>query len=124
MLPSHKCCPICNKTLVSSRLINKKCDLFDGKAFSYIFSSCSVDSKHYFMQYSSLYGEILFENIMPPNAKFIVAVNYVKSNSSISYLSSKRIESVTPIYLDRLLVLDYPSLDKIIDKANSLLLFT
>ena len=142
MLSSHEMCPVCKGELRHIKYINKACKIAGGKAMSFVESVCNNvgDLKstsdipiHQFFQVTSLYSERLFEKVEFPDQGRAVEVNYVLHESIMWYypkpefnIQDPNTKAWTPpekIAFKRLLTLDYPKLEKTINKFNVLVPF-
>ena len=138
MHPAHESCPICKCELMHSKYLARKCKIADDKVLSYIESVCShVDFEapspdypyHLFFQVVSLYNDILFQSIDFPDMGRRVEVNYVLHVSKIIYAPKVDVHATQwspPDILEfkgKLLDLDYPKLEKIRNKINTLIPF-
>jgi hypothetical protein len=135
MLSSHEVCPICHREMKHAKYLNKECQALGGRRISFLESICNLVTdeeqeypRHTFFQVTTLYGERLMEKIQFPFDSIEVEVNYHKSQSIITYLPKSDpyappVAQVDKIEMKRLLSLDYPKLDKVIQKAKTLALF-
>lgn len=135
MLSSHEKCPICGEEMKHAKYLNKKCLALNDKIICYVESICNrVEDqereyrRHLFFQVTTLYGELLMEKIQFPFDSIEIEVNYHKSQSIITYLPKPdpyrpNAVPVDKVEIPRLLVLDYPKLEKTINKAKTLVLF-
>lgn len=130
MRTPHKICPICSNNLQQDKFINALYpSLVDGK-LSFIKYKCTTKNQvlgyvdvpflHYFTQISSLYGELLLENIEFVENNNGININYIRSQTDINY---KGISNIDYIKLNKIIQLDYPKLENVQQKINSLALF-
>lgn len=133
MLASHEVCPICNQPLLIGKYINKDSGIMK-KKFSWAEGICNKGSdnyQHVFFQISSLYGERLFEKISFAEKHCEIEINYVSHSSQINYWSKPKegetqSSSSLPESLlipNKIVDLDYPLLEKAINKIKTLALF-
>jgi len=142
MLPSHEVCPICNKKIHHIKCISKKCPILNIDSLSFIESICNnvdttiIDKKiehsiHLFFEITSLYGELLYMKVNFPyyNSGVDVEVNYSLHKSTITYFNKPifdknkfRINKFAEILVleNRLLELDFPTLEKTIKKIKTI----
>lgn len=135
MRKPHSQCPICFNNLNQEKCINAYYPQLmalgsSGGKLSFIKATCSTTSQrfnfveppflHYYIQISSLYGELLLENILFVEDHYEIDINYIKSKTIIQY---NGINSTDNIKLNKIIELDYPNLNYVKQKINSLALF-
>lgn len=123
-------CPICNKQLKHIKRVYHPCPILNKPRLSFIESVCNISSNiensttHQYYQISSMYLDLYFEKINFTQKSFEIEVNYVLSNTQISYfVKSGHIGEPTTIKYDYIFELDYPDLEKTLKKIKTLALF-
>ena len=131
MSSSHEKCPICYQEMQHSKYLNRSCKIAGGKKLSYLESVCNkvcdFDAPqwypyHQYFQVTSLYGTILFESVHFSDVGRMVSVNHITMISEIIYfpLPSSPPGPGHTLEFKRMLVLDYPKLEKIREKIDML----
>lgn len=142
MSSSPKLCPICNSEMKAERYINESLShhfrFVDKDKTSFIYYYCSrpdikSDNKpypiHTYSLYTTLYDGNLYEGIYFLIPRIAVRMFHALYKTEIEYFSHNTLSSVfvgviensETITLDnRLLLPDYPKLEKLLDKAKSL----
>ncbi|MFA6609046.1 MAG: hypothetical protein WCT07_04030 [Candidatus Paceibacterota bacterium] len=124
-MKAYETCPICNKSLIHSSKINKKCDVLEKNNFSFVESLCNHSNfvdigdklpTHLYLQVVSLYGDLLYEKISFPIKRYEISVNYVARTTKLIY-------SEKVINLKRVIQLDYPDLIIAKQKLKTMALF-
>jgi hypothetical protein len=136
MLPSYEACPICQTDLKHRPMLNKPCPLIEKDKLSFVESVCNSkpeNTHHLYFQLTSLYKEMMCEIITFPTRGFVVEVNYVLHCSRITFWNKAKYDDTLGIWTEaipdvveldnKLITLDYPSLDKMIRKVTNLASF-
>lgn len=132
MLHSHEVCPICKKEFKNIKYLNKKCGIASGEVMSFLESIChnsTLDPKedfpHSFFQVSSLYGQILFQSIDFIDLGRRVEINYISNSSNILFWPNPTSNGdLKTVHLEnKILVFDFPYLEKIKEKTSTYALF-
>jgi hypothetical protein len=129
MLCSYNLCPVCGKNLIHYKRLNKKHDLSDSK-LSYVESICNYggddpNTTHIFRQLTSLYGELLGEQLNIPLHYFEIKNNYIKSNTEVKLFKKTDAIDGTPdnITFKKVIKINYHNMDKIINRIRTMNVF-
>jgi hypothetical protein len=141
-MKSYENCPVCQRCLIHSKRICRKCTIARGQILSFVESVCNQCNNsdavlglskinhdlpnHIFFQVSSLYGNLLFEKVYFPPKCIEVEVNYVLSLSKLIYLPTNALSDrhFTEVVLNGYLIkLDYPLLEKTQKRIKTLAAF-
>lgn len=140
MLSSHEKCPVCLKDFHHAKYINKDCPIINQPKFSFVESICNrgIDftiktsyPPHTFFQLSSLYNEMLFQKVDFPDKNVWIEINYPLHQTVLVYTPKADIHCVTQpmviptpvvqpekLILNKLIDLDFPMLEKALNKIR------
>lgn len=129
MLCSHKLCPVCGRNLIHSKKLNQKHDLSDSK-LSYIESICSIggsepNTTHIFRQLTSLYGELLGEQLNMPLHYFEIKNNYIKGCTEVQLFKKNDAINSTPdnITFKKIIKINYHNMSRLINRIKTMNIF-
>jgi hypothetical protein len=127
MRSNHKICPICQSSLHEQTCININLPLnLSSHKLSYKDVNCNIPSLetnyHTFREITSLYGEVLCEQVCFPNLKLTILNNYIDNKTVISFIPRENIDYKIPdkLVLEKVMKIDYSNIEKLINRLKTL----
>lgn len=122
----HNHCPVCGNIFChSAKYLQTKCYVLNNKKLSFVEYICDgirdTFTQHVFFQIISLYDDLYYECVSLPENNIEVAVDYVNNITFLIYLRNKTPanRSETMELKNTIIELDYPKLEKVIQKVNT-----